>query len=183
VKALKVLSLFVAVALFAAPLFSQTQLASALAACGESTVSMAVNLDDKQHALAQPETGKALIYFIQDIGQAGTLAYPTTKIGIDGKWVGANKKNSWFAVAVDPGEHHLCAEIQSSFVAPEAELAHLTAEAGKVYYFRTRIIFAERTAEYFSLAPVDSDEANFQIAAYPQATAKARKKPIWNEKP
>ncbi len=144
-------------------------------ACGNLDVSMAVKLDDSQHAIAQPEPGKALIYFIQDTGQAMNIAYPTTKIGIDGTWVGANKKDSWFAVAVDPGEHHLCAQIQSSFAPAESELAHLTVEAGNVYYFRTRIIFAERTAEYFSLAPVDSDEAAFMISSFPQATARVRK--------
>ena len=174
---MKALRVFVAALLFSSPLLSQTQPSSVLAACGQTTASMAVKLDDSQHAIGQPAPGKALIYLIQDTGQAGTLAYPTTKIGIDGKWVGANKKNSWFAVAVNPGEHHLCAEIQSSFIAAQAELAHLTAEAGKVYYFRTRIVFAERTAEYFSLAPVDSDEAQYQIASYPQATAHARKTP------
>lgn len=144
-------------------------------ACGNRDVSMAVKLDDSQHAIAQPDPRRALIYFIQDTGQGGTLVYPTTKIGVDGKWVGANKKNSYFAVAVAPGEHHLCAEIQSSFVGAEVEFAHLTTEPGKIYYFRTRILFAERTAEYFSLAPVDSDEAKYQIASYPLATAHARK--------
>ncbi len=160
------------------PLFAQTPSrlpVVPLAACGQTRVSMAVKLDDSQHAVAHPEPGKALIYFIQDTGQAANLVYPTTKIGIDGTWVGANKRDSWFAVAVDPGEHHLCAVIQSSFVGSEAELAHLTVEPGNIYYFRTRIIFAEKTAEYFSLAPVDSDEAKFQIALYPQATAHARK--------
>jgi hypothetical protein len=117
----------------------------------------------------------ALVYFIQDTGKWPTLAYPTTKIGIDGKWVGANKKNSYFAVSLGPGEHHLCAVIQSSFASSDPEFAHLTAEAGKTYYFRTRIFFAEKTAEYFSLVPADVDEAKYLIESFPLATAQPRK--------
>jgi hypothetical protein len=156
--------------------FAQDHIGAAPAACGDLSVSMAVNLDNSaQHAIQQPEPGKALVYFIQDTGRGSTLAYPTTKIGIDGKWVGANKKSSYFAVAVEPGERHLCAMVQSSFVGGGMEFAHLTAEAGKTYFFRTRIFFAEKTAEYFSLVPADIDEAKYLIESSPLATAHARK--------
>jgi hypothetical protein len=172
---MKALHVFVAAIVVSFPLLSQSQLGPVPTACGALPVSMAVSLDDTQHSLAQPEPGKALIYFVQDAGEGGTLAYPTTKIGIDGTWVGANKKNSYFVVAIAPGEHHLCAAIQSSFASGMPEFAHLAVEAGKVYYFRTRIIFAERTSEYFSLVPVDSDEGKFLIQSYPLAKAHARK--------
>jgi hypothetical protein len=145
------------------------------AACGNSPVSMAVKLDDSQHTIQKPEMGKALIYFIQDAGQGAIIAYPTTKIGIDGKWVGANKKDSYFAVAVEPGEHHLCAAIQSSFATGAPEFAHLTAQAGQVHYFRTRIFFAEKISEYFSLVPADSDEGRYLIESFPLAKAHARR--------
>jgi hypothetical protein len=171
------LKVFVAaiVSSFSIPLIGQNQLGPIPSACGDLQASMAVNLDHSQHTVVQPEPEKALVYFIQDTGELSTLAYPTTKIGIDGKWVGANKKDSYFAVAVEPGEHHLCAVVQSSFVHGGPELTHFSAEAGKVYYFRTRIFFAEKTAEYFSLIPADSDEARYLIESYPLATAHARK--------
>lgn len=41
---------------------------------------------------------------------------------------------------MSPAEHHLCAAIQSSFVRRDVEHAHLTAEAGKLSFYRTRII-------------------------------------------
>jgi hypothetical protein len=121
------------------------------------------------------EPGKATVYFIQDAGTLATVAYPTTKVGIDGKWVGANKKNSYFAYAVDPGEHHLCVAIQSSFARGGPELAHMVAEPGKVYYFRSRILFAEKTSEYFTLVPVDSDEGSYLVSKFPMATAHFKK--------
>lgn len=164
-----------AVFLLTVPLFAQNQPPAPTAACGNFRVSMAVDLDNSQHSVSQPEPGKARIYFIQDTGLAITVAYPTTKIGIDGTWVGANKKDSYFSVAVDPGEHHFCAEIQSSLVPNDIELAHLTTEAGKVYYYRTRIVMSKGGPIYLGLVPVDSDEASYMIASYPLATAHARK--------
>ncbi len=144
-------------------------------ACGDMNVSMAVKLSNANQTVAEPEPDKAEIYFIQDTGLGTTLAYPTTKIGIDGKWVGANKKDSYFSVPVDPGEHHLCAAIQSSYLRNDIELAHLTTEAGKVYYYRTRIIMSKDGPVYLGFVPVDSDEAQYMIASYPEATAHARK--------
>ncbi len=149
--------------------------ASVTAACGNLDVSMAVKLDDAQHAIAQPESKEALVYFIQDTGLSTTIAYPTTKIGIDGTWVGANKKDSYFAVFVAPGEHHLCVAIQSSIVRNNIELAHFTAEAGKVYFYRTRIIASRDGLDYLGFLAVDSDQAAYLIASDPLATAHSRK--------
>lgn len=172
---MKALIGFVAVFLSSSPLFSQIPAFASRAACGDGEVSMAVKLDSTQHAMEPPEPGTARIYFIQDRGEAPTVAYPTTKIGIDGKWAGANKKDSYFSVSVEPGEHHLCAAIQSSIIRQNLELAHLTAEAGQVYYYRTRIIYSRDGLEYFSFIPVDSDEAKYLIELFPLATAHARK--------
>jgi hypothetical protein len=81
------------------------------AACGPIDASFNVRLDESQRALAQPEPGKALIYFIYDSGAASDVFPPTEPmmLGIDGVWVGANRGNSYFAVSVSPGEHHMCA--------------------------------------------------------------------------
>jgi hypothetical protein len=159
------------------PLIAQAQTPATPSACGDLRVSMAVDLDNSHHDIAKPDPGKATIYFIQDTGTfLKTPAYPTSKIGIDGNWVGANKKDSYFSVSVDPGEHHLCAAVQSSFVHEKtAALAHFTAEAGKVYFYRTKMFFADTNLEYFDLNPVDQDEAAYLISFYPQAKAQTRK--------
>ncbi len=92
-------------------------------ACGDLNLNMAVKLSREHEIAAQPEPDKAKIYFIQDSGMWGR---PTTKIGIDGKWVGANKKESHFSITVDPGVHHLCVTIQSSLSRHrDVELTHL----------------------------------------------------------
>lgn len=153
---------------------SQNRLASS---CGPAAVSYKVSLDRSQHGPMPPETGKALVYFIHDAGIAFeqlTIGYPTTKYAVDGSWVGAGHGDSWFAVAVAPGEHHVCTVLQSSFVDQRVELAHFPAEAGKSYFFRTRLVMSQ-SVELLELERIDSDEADYLIASYPLATAHARK--------
>src|ERR1039457_7540505 len=102
--------------LFAASALAQGSSANPAAACGFMNVSFKVKLDDTQHTLTQPEAGKAVVYIIHDAGSLGMIAYPTTKFAVDGSWMGANHGDSYFSVAVDPGEHHLCTALQSSLV-------------------------------------------------------------------
>jgi hypothetical protein len=97
------------------------------------------------------------------------------KIGIDGAWVGADQHNSYFSVSVEPGEHHVCANRQSHFarINQMAALAHFTAEAGKVYYFRTRT-FGDKSQALLDLDPVDSDQGQYLVASYPLSVAHAK---------
>jgi hypothetical protein len=145
--------------LFAASAFAQEPSAVATAACGPKDASFDVKLDKTQHTLAQPEPGKALVYFIQENGGAAS------KIGLDGAWVGANKSSSYFAVSVEPGEHHVCADVRTPRGMPGVPmgLLHFTAEAGRVYYFDARPLYGR----YLFLGAVDSDQARYLIASYP----------------
>jgi hypothetical protein len=138
------------------------------AACGPRNTNFDVKRDESQHTLAQPEAGKARVYFVQDIGEVNCLGGVTTKIALDGAWVGADQHNSYFSVSVEPGEHHVCANRQAHFAEANqmVALAHFTAEAGKVYYFRTRT-FGDQTQALLDLDAVDSDQAQYLIASYP----------------
>jgi hypothetical protein len=160
--------------LFAASALAQTPPAVVSAACGPENASFKVKLDNSQHALAQPEPGKALVYFLHDAGTSAQLGYPTVKLGMDGAWLGANHGDSYFQVSVQPGEHHLCATLQSSVVEQRVELAHFTAEAGKVYYFRTQLV-TSRTIELLELAPIDSDQGKYLIASFPLSISSPKK--------
>ncbi|HEY6302873.1 MAG TPA: hypothetical protein VIX14_07380 [Terriglobales bacterium] len=120
--------------LFVASAFAQIPPAPSGAACGPENVSFKVELDESQHTLAQPDPGKARVYFFHDAGTGLTLGYPTVKLAMDGAWLGANHGNSYFSVSVEPGEHHVCVTLQSSLVAQRVELAHFTAEAEKIDY-------------------------------------------------
>jgi len=150
--------------LLAASAFGQTASGPATSACGPESGSFQVKLDKSQHMLAQPDPGKALVYFIQEKGSDAFAV--TTKIAIDGAWVGANKNSSYFAVSVEPGEHHVCANVQSYRGHPKG-FVHFTAKAGKVYYFDGRVVYGATSDLYFFLGAVDSDQARYLIDSLP----------------
>jgi hypothetical protein len=157
--------------LFAVSAFGQAPPAVA-AACGPEKVSFNVKLDKSQHTLAQPEPGKAWVYFIQEKGFDALGV--TTVIGLDGTWVGANKNSSYFGVSVEPGEHHVCASVRSSRGHP-VSLVHFTAEAGKIYYFNARIVYGEEAKANLFLGAEDSDQAKYLIASFPLSVSTPEK--------
>ncbi|MGA8739907.1 MAG: hypothetical protein WB561_01825, partial [Terracidiphilus sp.] len=133
-----------------------------------------VKVDDTQHTLVPPEAGMARIYFIHEDGflTEVPLGYPTSKFAIDGAWVGADRGNSYFSAAVDPGEHHLCATLQSSI--ERRELVHFVAEEGKVYYYRTRLVLSG-SVELLELESIDSDQGQYLVGLFPLSISKLKK--------
>jgi hypothetical protein len=163
-----------AIVLFVAPLFAQDQAAAARAAagCGPNEVKFSVKTDKEQHPMAQPEPAKAIVYVFGgesfDLHGAviGKDAF-TTRWGVDGTWVGAGYRNSYFFFTVAPGDHRLCAGRQA-FSKPSAALS-FTVEAGKTYYFRTRTRHSDHdySPGETELEPVDPAEAQLLIADSP----------------
>ena len=107
-------------------------------ACGPKDASFQLQ-QVKGNPPAQPEPGKALVYFIQK--QSGMNFM--TRIGLDGSWAGVIEGDSYIFASVAPGEHHVCAATMG-LKDPEAEFVHFTAEAGKVYYYLVRGTAATR---------------------------------------
>jgi hypothetical protein len=139
----------------------------ATAACGKTTVSFDVKRDDSQHTVTPPDPGKARVYFVRDLGVINCLgSCGATKMGLDGEWVGVIQRNSYFSLSVDPGEHHVCATEGGQRFA----FAHFTAEAGKVYYFRTRRL-SGKYQEIFDMEAIDEDQGKYLIASYPLAVS------------
>ena len=164
--------------LFAASTFAEDPLVAAPAVCGPKDVRFDVKLDKSGHAPAQAEPGKARVYFIQDIGFVH-ISYigkqSETRFSIDGTWAGATLGNSYFSVPVEPGEHHVCANPQVGFrLGRQVELAHFTAEAGKTYYFRKRLITTQEEV-YMYLEPLDSDEGEYLIRTLPMSVSSMKK--------
>jgi hypothetical protein len=161
--------------------FAQDKSSRLAASCGPKDVAFTGSMDPS-HAPAEPEPGKARVVFIQDHGPWGGHQHYVTKIGLDGAWVGAYKQNAYFTVSVDPGEHHVCANVQSkSAFGLLLALAHFTAEPGKIYYFRTRFFDGmpgvTTAPPYVDLETVDSDEAQYRMASFPQISASQPGKP------
>jgi hypothetical protein len=162
-KAALVLLILSAVAAFAQ---DQDAIAAAEAACGSKDVKFDARQDTTQHPVPLPDPNKALVYIIQDIGEAQCTGCALTRVGLDGAWVGANQGSSYFSFSAEPGERHLCVNWQSRFEIKSRAfaMANFTAEPGRVYYFRSRVIFTR--ADYiFDLDPVNSDQGKFLVAS------------------
>ena len=169
---------------FASPLFAQDEAATARAAagCGPEQINFEVKANKKQHPTSQPEAGKGLVYMFADVtpGSYGDGVFGiTTRVGLDGTWVGANSSHSYFFFAVSPGDHRLCTNWQSSvgWRSKVAKAVTLTAEAGKVYYFRTRMLPpSERQNEVImKLEPLDPAEGQLLIASSSLSTSQPKK--------
>ncbi len=65
--------------------------------CGIKGVTFDVKLDTARLPPAQPEPGKAIVYFIQDDGPWGEHQHYVLRLALDGSWVGAYKWNSYFS--------------------------------------------------------------------------------------
>jgi hypothetical protein len=138
--------------------------------CGDPQVKFNVKTDKSQHPDAQPPSGKALVYFVEDDDTFESFPKPTTRVGVDGVWVGANHGDSYLSFAVDPGEHHLCASWQSLVALGARETsaaAHFTAEAGQRYFFRVKNVYLRDHAPgHMEFAPIDSDEGQLLASRY-----------------
>lgn len=107
-------------------------------ACGDDGVKFDVKTEKNQPPPAPPAAGKAQIVFIEN-GSRGLN--PTIRYGVDGVWAGANHGDSYFAITVDPGVHHLCVSVESHLkvLKKSVDALSMTAEPGKVYYFAASI--------------------------------------------
>ncbi|HET9837665.1 MAG TPA: hypothetical protein VFR84_05465 [Candidatus Angelobacter sp.] len=137
----------------------------ARAGCGPDAVRFDVKMDKHQHALAEPESGKAVVYVFEDDLTRGME--PTTRVGVDGKWMGGNVPLGYMSFPVAPGTHRLCSNWQGT---PQAGAAlDFTAEAGKSYFFHAKVSFFGN--EVFRLEQVPDAQGHFLIASHGRSTS------------
>ena len=159
--------------------FAQSDGSLGAPGCGPPNAKFEVRTEDGQQRAAQPEAGKALVYFIQDDSDFNSRPRPTTRMGIDGSWVGATQSNSYFYVSVDPGVHHLCASWQTTVVLGQGHktaAAHFTAEANGVYYFEAKDTWwRDGGLAGIRLKPLDSDEGQLMASKFSMSVSQPKK--------
>jgi len=167
--------------LLVSPAFAQNKLVDAAVApgCGAEDARFDVKTLKKQHPFPKPDAEKALVFFIEDDSHYDSLFHPTLRAGLDGGWVGATHGNSYFYFSVEPGEHHLCAGWQPVDPAEKTQVravAHLTAEAGQVYFFRAKSRWnANYGALHINFEPLDGDEAQLLASTFSFSTFHPKK--------
>lgn len=152
---------------------------AAESACGPTSTTFKVKPDATRHPVGRPDSGKALVYVVEDLGECpgcvtsnsfagffNDVDNAVTKVGMDGAWMGANRGSSYIFFETNPGEHHLCMNWQSRLQERSRAfaMANFAAEEGKVYYFRERV-FPGHSGDYvFELDPVNGDEGKYLVA-------------------
>lgn len=144
--------------------------------CGEPSAKFEVQTS-LIHPPVPPQAGKALVFVIQNDTNFNSFPKPTTRVGVDGKWIGATNRDSFLYFFVDPGVHHLCTSWQRHVIAwrgLQSAAVHFTAEAGGVYYFQIKDTFLNAESGQINdvtLAPVDSDEGQLLANRFALATS------------
>jgi hypothetical protein len=106
-------------------------------ACGEP----ATKFEVKTAPFVPPgvEAEKAVVFIIERDLTTRTIATPSTRLGMDGEWLGATSGNSYSFFVVSPGIHHLCADTKFGGVGGAGQaFLHFKANAGATYYFEVR---------------------------------------------
>jgi len=144
----------------------ETAIAKAKSACGPDNIKFDVGTSNATHPPAIPEAGKALVFVVgQGITRPCAGCTMAARVGVDGAWAGAIRTDSYMSLTVEPGAHHLCTNWQSLFGSRSklVALANITAEPGKIYYFRMR--FFEGNEAYLDLDLTNQDEGRYLVAS------------------
>jgi hypothetical protein len=175
--------------LFSASLFTAVQASATVLpeSCGKDEIKFDVKVQTPPEGqpspdIAPPQAGKAQIVFIETLNSEGLhLSTPTTRFGVDGEWVGADKGDSHFAVDVTPGEHNVCVNWQSDWSdeGNKVGMDTFTAEAGKVYYYEIKIVRLPQGGKkmdfFFELKLLGKVEGRYRAKASGLSTSKPKK--------
>ena len=150
-------------------------------ACGDFHVNFEA-MQDGKHPLAPAVPGKALVYVISDFYSAkgNYRAGPTIRIGVDGKWVGANWGAAYMYFYVPPGMHHLCVNWQSHLKSLNSlvTLKDVNFQSGTTNYFRISFTNGNGYGLLYdnplNIEVVDPSEGLLLVAQYPHGTSKAK---------
>ena len=155
------------------PSFAKTVLPDA---CGDEKTTFNVSTKEVDSPVEPPPEGKARIVFIETFDHTALMTGETTRFGVDGTWVGANRGDSYFVVDLAPGEHHLCANWQKK---KDAGVLSLSVEAGKTYYYQARVRKVKNQAHGFAggqSVTVGQVERGFEAGILPDDEGKFRVK-------
>jgi hypothetical protein len=151
-------------------------------ACGADKVKFNIGLMGGKNPPPVADPAKAQIVFINTAeGPELVQGNTTTRVGVDGAWVGANQENSFFVVKLDPGVHHLCVVWKKTPL-----VGTIKAEGGMIYYYEAKITTTAEQLGYsrhpnlqvdhgFKFTQLTEDEALYRIKVSLLSTATPKK--------
>jgi hypothetical protein len=130
---------------------------------------------EKNAVAATTQPGQATVVFVQR--NPDCIGCSVVRVGLDGAWVGANKGNSYFSVAVPPGDHHVCAWWNAPLARMESRigLTDLAASANQTYYFEIEVArHGDSGAPFMKLKPLSADMGAFLMSRSSLSVATAK---------
>jgi hypothetical protein len=104
-----------------------------------------------------PVPDKALVYILKT-GWVGSAA--TSKLAVDGEWVGVNRGNNYFFFSLAPGKHFFCSKLENALHLRSVLV--LNVEAGKTYYL-DQVCHAGMTKASTELTLMDEQKAEAKL--------------------
>jgi hypothetical protein len=132
-------------------------------ACGQLTTRFEV----KTSPFVSPgvEAEKAVVFIIERDLTTQSFATPSTRLGMDGEWLGATSGNSYAFFVVTPGVHHLCADTKFGGLGGEGQaFLHFKANAGATYFFEVRNTRVGDELRDVALEQLDEDEGEYLVS-------------------
>ena len=149
----------------------QARAARAAAGCGPNEIQFDVKTDKTQHPQAPPDSARAVVYVFSERAE-----FPNVRVGMDGKWMGANHDESYFFFTAEPGEHRLCFDLQKGQekLSDQGAATTFTAEAGKAYFFKTTLRGLNEIVPRRKFERLDAAEGMFLVSSWPLSTSRPR---------
>lgn len=152
--------------------------------CGDAKTKFDLTTQKSTTALPVPDANKALIVFIEP-NEPPCLGCAVQKFAMDGQWVGATKKDTYFTLQVEPGQHHFCS---TGMMRNTIAIHSLEVKAGATYFLQARlingpiteeekasqIIPAGKNALLYGMSLLDEEKGRYLIKSYEVAEFKEK---------
>ncbi len=145
----RLFALFLCLSFAAAAMAKEIELPDS---CGDPKTKFDVTTHKSTTALPTPDTNKALIVFIQPARQLSCIGCTAQKYAMDGQWVGATQKDSYFSLQVEPGQHHFCS---TGPFPNEIAIRSFEVKANTTYFLQARAIVTRE--------PITEEEHDSQV--------------------
>jgi hypothetical protein len=153
---LKLFALMLCLTFAAAAMAKETELPDS---CGDPNTKFDVTTQKSTAALPAPDAGKALIVFLEP-NEEPCLGCYTQRFAMDGQWVGATKKHSYFTLQVEAGQHHFCS---TGVMRNTIAIRSFEVKAGGTYFLQARWIARGGGATSAYGGPITEEEHNSQV--------------------
>ena len=153
---LRLFALLLCLSFAAAAMAKETELPDS---CGDPNTKFEVTTHESSTALPAPDAGKALIVFLEPNEEACLGCY-TQRFAMDGQWVGATKKHSYFTLQVEPGQHHFCS---TGVMRNTIAIRSFEVKAGGTYFLQARWIARGGGATSAYGGPETEEEHHSQV--------------------